>query len=517
MFQKRTTYISSFKGRLKETGAMLLIALAAIGCAKEHPRFNEEDYWADLCGDKPLRFGSSVSETKATTELVDGSTFGVFAFFQEGDVENGTVAHWSATRQPNFMFNQQVEKNGGAYTYSPLRYWPSNEENTISFWAYSPYNASAVLYEKNTTNTYTKTSQDLPDIKFTATTGRDDFMTSALVTDKTYANCDPVDGVVGLEFHHRLSWIEFKAKTFDDYDDVTLEVTSVKIIKDYSSGVFRQGNSSWEDLSNERENANAAVAFTGAVELEYATAKSCSTNPVLLIPQDMDHGTGAGKVTVIINYNQKDGSFNINKQAEIELDSVPGIDEWQQNKKYVYTFTIATNDAINLSVQVQPWEYWLGTSDYTESVTITKQLTWDPDTFEAGTGSNCTNEATFTIDGVEGTYKVLVLKPGTNLVGSFIFDTPYQGTWYAMLESIQGSEDGSIVFSNNSLMVEGMVGSESRIEIKAKGNTSTSQYAILRFMCRTVPVDPSNPSSSQSLYVNPISIGGQFVIKQNIN
>ena len=502
--------------------AMAIAASVALaGCHKD-PVLDPDDEWAELCGDKPLRFSSAVMPTKADSPLVNGATFGVFAFLQEGDVMNGTVAHWSVDRSPNFMFNQLVTKTGATnsnqhtdYTYSPLRYWPENEENTISFWAYSPHNPSAVLYETGTTNAYTRSSTGLPDIEFSVTNGRDDFMVSNLMVDRDYSMDS---GIVPFEFRHRLAWIEFQAKTAADYTPVgqTITVTSVQIYKDYSTGIYRQASSSWNSYSAERTQANAVSAFSGNVELEYTEPKSCSSFPVLMLPQNMDHGNG-NKVTVIVKYNQRIGNFNVSKEVPVELDIVPQFDAWAPNKKYVYTFEITSSDAINLNVQVQPWEYWLGTSDYTESVSITKQLTWDPDTFEAGTGSNCTEVASFTIDGETKSYKVLVLKPGTNLKGSFIFDTPYLGTWYAMLEPINGSNDGSILFNNNSVLLDGLVGNESTIEIKAAGTATSAQYAVLRFMCRTVPVNPDDPSTSQTLYVNPDLLGGQYVIKQNIN
>ncbi len=516
----------------KPAVAIILVA-TLIGCGKiDRPG----DEWKDLVGDKPLRFSSAVAPTKASSPLVSGATFGVFAFLQEGNVANGTVAHWAddwdsqtdGTQQPspNFMFNQLVSKTGADdsnetsdYTYSPLHYWPSNKENTLSFWAYGPHNPSVSLFESGTSTTYTETSHGLPDVQFTVADGRDDFMTSDLLADQDYSSHD---GVASFEFHHRLSWIEFKAATAADYTDlgITFTVTSIRIIHDYSTGVYRQSSSGWSNLSSERDESDAITAFSGTVLLEYNNPKPCSNYPVLMLPQDMDHtSNGGGKVTVLINFNQRDGSgqYNINKEVAFELDQVSGIDAWEKNKRYIYTILVKSDDAINLTVQVQPWEYWLGTSDYTESVTTTKQLTWDDDTYVTGSGSNCTEEASFTIDGVSGTYKVLVLKPGTSLKGSFIFDTPYRGTWYAMLEPINGSNDGSIVFSNDKVLTEGLVGNESTIEIKASGDATTAQYAVLRFMCRTVPVDPNDPSTAQTLYVSPATLGGQYVIKQNIN
>ena len=513
--------------------AALASALLA-GCGKETTIPDDEDEpWKELLGDKPIHFSTRVAEpvTKATSPLANGKDFAVFGFLQEGTPANpGAWGSGVASSSWNtaFMHNIKVSKENDTYSYSPLHYWPYNEENTVSFWAYSPHNPSVTLYESGTATTYTRSSTGLPDIRFDATDGTADFMTADLVKDKTYASCSPTPGTVDFTFHHHLSWIEFKAQAAADYSPVNLSLTltSIQIIKDYSRAVYRQSVSDWRDRSVERNNANAATAFSGSLLLEYNNPKPCSSAPLLLIPQDMAHdgaGESGNKVTAIITYNQKIGNYNTTKTAEVSLDNVPGIDSWEKNSRYVYTLTISSGDAISLKVEVQPWEYWLGTSDYTENVTITKSLEWESGTFEtgsAGVGANYTEEASFTIDdgsGYTGNYKVLVLKPGTNLRGSFIFDTPYQGTWYAMLEPIMGSQDASIVFSDGSIVKEGLVGNESTIEIKAAGVATTAQYAILRFMCRTALVDPSDPTSAQTLYVNPALLGGQFIIKQNIN
>lgn len=514
------------------------MALALASCGKDKP-YNDE--WKELLGDKPLQFSSAVLPTKAESPLVQGATFGVFAFFQEGDVENGTVAHWTddwddqttGTQQPspNFMFNQLVTKTGATssnlysdYTYSPLCYWPSNEENTISFWAYSPYNPlEAVLYEAGTYGTsdpvnYTRTSNGLPDIKFSVTNGLDDLMTSTLAEDRTYVNCDP-KGVVNFEFKHDLAWVEFKAKTANDYTGITFTVTRVEIINACNDAVYHPNTNTWTNHTLVSGVDRQIVAFSGSQEIVYAEARSCSSNPMLMIPQELYRDASeTGTVKARITYTQSEAGQNISKTVEANLE-VSAIDEWETNNKYTYTFVISASDAIQLSIQVEKWEYWLGTSQYKENVTITKQLTWDPDTYVNG-GTNCTRIEAHQLagDASPRDYKILVLKPGVNLSGKFIFDTPYNGKWYAMLEPVLGSQDGSIVFSNNTGMQEGIVGNEAEIIIKpASESISATQYAVLRFMCRTHPVDEGNPESAQTIPVQDVLIGGPFIIQQNIN
>lgn len=42
--------------------------------------------------------------------------------------------------EPNFMNNTRVYDDGAGWTYSPLKYWPDNPGDKVSFVAYAPYN-----------------------------------------------------------------------------------------------------------------------------------------------------------------------------------------------------------------------------------------------------------------------------------------------------------------------------------------------------------------------------------------
>ena len=85
--------------------------------------------------------------------LPSGSSFGVFGFFHPE--KEGAMGIWGDTNpnHPNIMYNQQVTvtETAGVYTcdYNPKRYWPVNEKETISFFAYYPYDAASGTDSEN--------------------------------------------------------------------------------------------------------------------------------------------------------------------------------------------------------------------------------------------------------------------------------------------------------------------------------------------------------------------------------
>ena len=109
--------------------AVVLGLLAALsGCQAE------DDTPHTPQGNIPVGFSGDVPGTRATKEYesaADLTDIGVFAYFT-----NGAFSEGSST--PNFMYNQQVERQtgDGSWTYSPVKYWPGNTMDKISFFAY---------------------------------------------------------------------------------------------------------------------------------------------------------------------------------------------------------------------------------------------------------------------------------------------------------------------------------------------------------------------------------------------
>ena len=94
--------------------------------------------------------GDAGIQTTSTLQAADKG-FGVFAQYSDN-------TGYSNATDPvaNFMYNQQVKYASGAWTYSPLKYWPNETEtdpqatgisaatDKLSFFAYAPYVSGAL-------------------------------------------------------------------------------------------------------------------------------------------------------------------------------------------------------------------------------------------------------------------------------------------------------------------------------------------------------------------------------------
>lgn len=136
------------------------------------------------------------------------SGFGVYGYYTDNDTykANGSVL--------NYMNNQKVEWNGSVWTYSPIKYWPNENTDKLTFFAYAPYqvgrNASA--------------SQVGDPI---LTIDVDEDVTNHI--DYTYATRDEglinltkqsVNGNIKLKFQHAMSRVGFKVEAvFDELTD----------------------------------------------------------------------------------------------------------------------------------------------------------------------------------------------------------------------------------------------------------------------------------------------------------
>lgn len=212
-------------------GFIALAALTVSSCSND----------ADLTlktPDNAIEFGTYLgrdAQTRAhsiespATLATDGG-FGVFAYYtDEGSYNEGTSPC-------NFMNNQQVTgtTNNGetSWTYTPVKYWPNDPGDKLSFFAYAPYDGETG--DNANENISFASSLTTPLITFSV--NNDVKKQTDLLISKTeninLTKNNSSDGIhvkekVNFEFAHALSRIGFTVKAITD--EVTAGATPKKL------------------------------------------------------------------------------------------------------------------------------------------------------------------------------------------------------------------------------------------------------------------------------------------------
>ncbi|MBR5924678.1 MAG: fimbrillin family protein [Bacteroidales bacterium] len=328
--------------------ALAAMALIACSCAKVERVGDEDPEWNGLTGDMPVRFSSGVS-TKTTTGLPDDATMGVFAYYTK-------TSNWSTSAKPNFMFNQLVEGDdtdsdgySDVWTYSPLKYWPNTTNHKVTFWAYSPYDANVALFNAGANTTYTNDSKGIPDIRFTVTDGKTDFMTSDRINNRTKPS---LSTPVSFTFQHALSLVDFTVEKVDDTDAFEVILTSITLESMYKTGINR--SDAWRNYSGA---LGSLTAFSGSQTVT-TTETVVTDSGVMPIPQVLVRPIQGDEVKLRVIYTlQARGTSTVKTDAH--LLALTGT--WERGKHYTYKIKITPDLPIEFTVS---WTDWGSVDNY---------------------------------------------------------------------------------------------------------------------------------------------------------
>ena len=321
--------------------ALAAMALIACSCAKVERVGGEDPEWNGLTGDVPVRFSSDVA-TK-TSPLPDNTTFGVFGFYTDN-------SNWVSSAKPNFMFNEDVFFDGSSYTYSPLKYWPNESTDKLHFWAYCPYDANVSVFTTSSTPTaYTNNSSGFPDIRFSVTDGKTDFLTSDQIKNRTKPS---LSTPVSFTFRHALSLVDFTVEKIDDTDAFDVILKSITIESMYKTGIHRSAG--WRNYSGA---LGSITAFDGSQTVT-TTETAVTDSGVMPIPQDLVRPIQGDEVKLRIVYTlQARGTRTVKTDAH--LLALTGT--WERRKHYTYKIKITPDLPIEFTVS---WTDWGSVDNY---------------------------------------------------------------------------------------------------------------------------------------------------------
>ena len=201
--------------------------------------------------------GNTNADAGILSESLKEKGFGVFAYYtNESSYINGddpATTDVTETGSPcNFTYNQLINLTGNAtdWSYSPIKYWPNDKADKLTFFAYAPYDDAD---ETNNNNGYDNikfndlnTMNGDPIITFTVNgtvKNQTDLLfsksdTKNLIKNKAGDGGIYVDEKVKFQFVHALARIGFTVKAITD--EVTSGTPNPKGLDEATSIVLKK-------------------------------------------------------------------------------------------------------------------------------------------------------------------------------------------------------------------------------------------------------------------------------------
>lgn len=341
-------------------GLIALAALAFVGCAKDEVKSSV---------DNAIEFGTYLgrdAQTKGSvfdTETMQGENvgFGVFAYYTDEE-------RYSDAATPNFMNNQQVTYNesASAWTYAPVKYWPNEATDYVSFFAYAPYDENTVLESDN------------PIIDFTVPADVTSHI-DLVAAENSHIDCQKqaINGKILFTFKHALSRVGFKVEAVMDEvndqgnsatpdadnqdnpitDGTTISVQEVELIGDfYTSGKLNLNGAIW--TPNE---AGKTGSYTLEEEDFTTIAEAVTIDPevlnkdteyMMLIPTQTIPVKVRVKYTVTTADDKLEGKASV---VENNITSDAFAFTFAQGKAYTFVLHLGLT-SVKLDAEVADWD-----------------------------------------------------------------------------------------------------------------------------------------------------------------
>lgn len=345
-------------------GFIALAALTVSSCSND----------ADLTlktPDNAIEFGTYVgrdAQTRAhsienVAKLAEDEGFGVYAYYtDEGE--------FNSTSTPNFMKNQQVTSsdNGTTWTYTPVKYWPNEKTDKLSFFAYAPWvSAPKVAASGDPVLTFT-VPEDVTD------------HTDLLVADASALKNltkQTTTGNVQFKFKHALSRVGFKVEAVVDevnnqgngdvdndsqYDkeideNTTVSVQEVELIGAFHTNAkINMNTSAWSDYSGTTASYSLSSADFETTVANKVTHEKQRLNKdseyMMIIP----HATMGVKVRVKYTVTTGDDNLDGGKSVvENDITSDEFAFTFDQGKAYNFVLHLGLT-SVKLSASVSAWD-----------------------------------------------------------------------------------------------------------------------------------------------------------------
>ena len=348
---------------------VLLFAAAAImmvGCSKdqvvsEMPQDNAINFG--------MYFGRDAQSRAAIMDLTDlqEQSFGVFAYY----TDNSDYVEGTST--PNFMFDQFVEHDGSAWTYSPLKYWPNEATDKLSFFAYAPHmdqsNGNITL-----ATGFDNASASAPSLTYTLDEDQSKHVDLLWATPHYNLQKQTITGDVKFIFKHAMSRIGFKSVAVIDESsndnngdiddgahsnpldgDTKITLKSIKLTGNfYKGGTLNLATGVWSDYV-----AAASTDYNWATA-DFAQSDVTTTKAVVLNDDKyltvLPH-TSSQKIQIEVVYTVKTTDTSLaDGYSEVTNTIVSDPFDFTFVQGYAYNFVLHVGlTSVKFSADVTPW------------------------------------------------------------------------------------------------------------------------------------------------------------------
>lgn len=280
-------------------------------------------------------------ETKTTLET---KGFGVFSKY------NGSASF------PDFD-NQKVTYSNSKWTYSPLKFWPT--EGQIKFYAYAPYKDSKKLKENSTTFDFTVADN---------AAGQEDLLW-AKATGQTTTGLTSTKEKVKIHFYHALSRLGYSVKLSGDYtsNNVKFKLNSIKLAGSADgtskNAFYKKGTIDLSKENNARDlwDTSSSSANEGKQNFDWVSSdkqvdntgiKNAETDYLFVIPQDFSQtkseGNDVDELYVIVQYTitYSDGGEEQKNMVYKQIKK-----KFEQGKAYMLNLTIGLPIEFDVDVE----------------------------------------------------------------------------------------------------------------------------------------------------------------------
>lgn len=283
-----------------------------------------------------IDFSSSVSQVQTRGAALTSITeMYIYASY------TGTADWKSASHCFDYMHDQYAHNPGSGWTYTPVKYWPGESTDKISFFAYAPVAAKDKLTvpaigSKNPTFTYIVPATESAQLDF-------------LVASQL--NCTNATGKVMFSMQHALAQVVVKVKNGNaTVSDVTLSALRLTMPRRGTLTFGDTGYASGKQFTwapaSEKQDIDADVTVGGSpaktLSLGASTAAATSAATFFLLPVSDPSASVQFHLTYTLTKNA--GENNSGPSPVLTTTIAPSATPaWAPGKIYTYTISILDN------------------------------------------------------------------------------------------------------------------------------------------------------------------------------